>query len=211
MSRPSTTALRVAALFVGLLGCGSASAHKLKLFATVEGAAIRGYAYFPGGGRARDVKVWVLDPADAKLGETRTDENGDFAFEAKVRCDHRFVAETADGHRAVFLVEAAELPDTLPPTPAADRPGAEPAEPTKRVEERPASGTSAPPGPQLASLVEQAVSRQVRPLREQLEAYEERRRLQDILGGIGYIVGIAGIVFYFLGARRGKQRPSRPD
>ena len=211
MSRPSTTALRVAALFVGLLGCGSASAHKLKLFATVEGAAIRGYAYFPGGGRAKDVAVRVLGPGDAKLGETRTDGKGDFAFEATVRCDHRLVAETADGHRAEFLVEAAELPDTVPPPPTADRPGAEPAKPSTRGAERPVPGTAAPPGPELRSLVEQAVSRQMRPLREQLEAYEERRRLQDVLGGIGYIVGIAGIVFYFLGARRGKQRPSRPD
>ena len=36
-------------------------------------------------------------------------------------------------------------------------------------------------------------------LEEQLMAYEDRLRLTDILGGIGYIVGITGAAYYYLG------------
>lgn len=42
---------------------------------------------------------------------------------------------------------------------------------------------------------------EVAALRDQLHEYEQRVRLRDILGGIGYIVGIAGLAFYFLGVR----------
>ena len=39
-------------------------------------------------------------------------------------------------------------------------------------------------------------------LRRELRQYEQRIRLRDVLGGIGYIVGMAGVAFYFLGVRR---------
>ena len=53
----------------------------------------------------------------------------------------------------------------------------------------------------LEDMVERAVARHVRPLRRQIEAYEHKIRLHDVLGGIGYILGIAGILF-FVRARR---------
>ncbi len=45
---------------------------------------------------------------------------------------------------------------------------------------------------------------QIEELHEQLEAHDERVRLTDVIGGIGYIVGITGAAYYYLGARRKK-------
>ena len=42
--------------------------------------------------------------------------------------------------------------------------------------------------------IEDAVSRQLRPLREQLDQLENTIRLRDILGGIGYVVGVLGLL-----------------
>jgi nickel transport protein len=42
----------------------------------------------------------------------------------------------------------------------------------------------------------------LRPLREQHEAHDARVRLQDVLGGIGYIVGLAGLGLWWYGGRR---------
>ena len=53
----------------------------------------------------------------------------------------------------------------------------------------------------LEDMVERAVARHVRPLRRQIEAYEHKIRLHDVLGDVGYILGIAGILF-FVRARR---------
>ncbi len=40
------------------------------------------------------------------------------------------------------------------------------------------------------------------------QPYGQRPRLRDVLSGIGYIVGVAGIAFYFLGVRRRRSRPA---
>ncbi len=59
---------------------------------------------------------------------------------------------------------------------------------------------------EIRRLVSSAVNKQVTPLRIQLEEFKEERRFQDVLGGIGYLLGMAGIAFYFLGVRR--RRPA---
>lgn len=48
----------------------------------------------------------------------------------------------------------------------------------------------------LENLITKAVAQQIRPLREQLNAYEDQVRLRDIVGGIGYIVGLAGLAMW---------------
>jgi nickel transport protein len=53
--------------------------------------------------------------------------------------------------------------------------------------------------------VEQAVARQLGPLRDALRACEEQRRLRDILGGLGYIVGLAGLGLWWRSRRRRQQ------
>lgn len=217
-NRPYAGAILLAALCL-LAGADAAHAHRLKLFATAEGETISGRAYFPGGGKAKNVRVEVLGPDGVGLGEVTTDTEGRFAFQARYGCDHTFVAETPDGHRSSYKVGADELAQDLPPlsTPSAQPPA------RKRLDvmsgypgEEAQSGamtTQGQPGSlrtELQSIVEKAVSRQVQPLREQLERHENKVRLHDILAGIGYIVGIMGVVFYFLGCSRRRAARDEP-
>ncbi|MEJ2456241.1 MAG: hypothetical protein P8103_19125 [Candidatus Thiodiazotropha sp.] len=58
-----------------------------------------------------------------------------------------------------------------------------------------------PPQGVTEAALERAVARQIRPLREALQGYEEQVRLRDIIGGIGYIVGLAGLGLWW-GRRR---------
>ncbi|MBC7908010.1 MAG: hypothetical protein H7Y60_14875 [Rhodospirillaceae bacterium] len=53
--------------------------------------------------------------------------------------------------------------------------------------------------------IEAAVARQIRPLRLQIDAMEERARFSDIMGGIGTIFGLFGIAAWIAARRRGKQ------
>ncbi len=211
MRKPERGWVAGGALLLALLVLcgGTAWAHKVKVFATVEGRTIRGYVYFPGGGRARGVKVEVFGPADQKLGETLTNENGEFTLGVKVRCDHRLVVDTPGGHRATYRVGAAELPDDLPPLEGGEASRAAPPTELPRTSgtQPPTSRAAAIQSADVKETIREAVQKAVRPLREQLERLEEKRRLQDILGGIGYILGLAGISFYFLGLRRRKAAP----
>jgi len=60
--------------------------------------------------------------------------------------------------------------------------------------------------PALTAAIERAVERQVRPLRSELAAAQARARLQDVLGGVGYILGFAGLALWW----RGRDSRSRP-
>jgi nickel transport protein len=59
---------------------------------------------------------------------------------------------------------------------------------------------------EVETLVERAVARQIRPLREALEAERSRARLHDILGGLGYIAGLAGLALWWR-SRKGVSAP----
>jgi nickel transport protein len=179
----------------------AAFAHVVNVFAVVEGKTIRGEVYFRGGAAAQDAKVEAFDPQGRKLAETTTDREGKFSLPARLRCDHRLLARAGEGHAGQYTVEAAEFPDDLPlPEGAADTPGQKPSPPT--TSPAPAAPPAAlPSDARLKELVEAAVDRQVVPLRRQLDRFEHTLRLRDVLGGIGYIFGIMGLLFFFLGRR----------
>ncbi len=210
-----------AVLAVVLGSAASAAAHQLYVFANAEGRTIHGEAYFRGRVPAQDLPVRIYDPAGRELGQTQTDEKGEFTFEAREQCDHRFVVETGDGHRAEYVVPASELAGAEPraalpgseqtsegpAAPEATAGAGEPAGTDQQAEQ--ARSSPAEPVP-LAARIE-ALQSQVGALRQDLQQYEQTMRLRDVLGGIGYIVGLAGVAFYFLGMRRKQRRAGQED
>lgn len=182
-------------VLLGLMSAGPADAHKLKVFASAEGEVISGYAYFFGGRRAVGARLVVTGPDGAKLAELVTDAEGAFRFEATQVHDYRITVESGDGHAAAATIPAAELIAPLPePGYAA----------LLATAETPAEAPVAVP-PDVAILIEAAVARQVRPLREQLDAWSERVFWRDVMGGLGFIIGFGGLA-YGLTARRDKPR-----
>jgi len=186
----------------GILQATPAAAHKLNVFAFAEGKTIRGEVYFRGRVPARNAKLTAFGPAGEKLAETTSDERGEFSFEARFHCDHRLVADSGDGHGTEFTVSAGELPDSLPlcqghsGTAGGQSPQAAPPPDAAHTP------LAIPKDEELKELIEVAVGKQVVALRRQLDRYEQRTRLRDILGGIGYILGLVGLAYYFLGLRK---------
>lgn len=186
-------------------------AHKVKMFASAENNVITGYVYYTTGGQPKHATVLVQNSMGKTLAEVTTNEKGEFSFIAENRQDYIFVLELADGHRATFRLTADELPESLP---AAATGHIAPPDQTQHTQQ---DGKAIPSidntlFPQnsldsqisleeLEKIVGKAVNKQIRPLREQLEHYEEKIRLHDILGGVGYIIGLMGLG-YFIAARR---------
>ena len=169
-----------------LLLASPAQAHKLKLFVTTEGPASIGSAYFSGGGKAMGIGGVIQAPDGTVAGEVKTDQDGAFRFTATTRMDHTISMDSGDGHVATAQVTAAELPPSLPAGPS--------------VTTVPA--TAIAPAVGDLDAVEAAVARQIRPLRQQLDAYEDKVRLHDILGGIGTIFGLFGVAAWLSARRR---------
>ena len=222
--RPSES-LRIKLLALALLGgvayATPAAAHKVVVFATAQAKTIEGEAYFRGGTPVREAKVTVVGPDEQVLGEARTDEEGRFTFGVQVRCDHKLIVDVGEGHAAEYTVPADELPDDLPlPGGATNPPGeppdeAEPVAPPEHVEKAAAAAPAEDRGAarQKEDLDAEiaAVGRQIAALRRDLDKYKSELRMQDILGGIGYILGVMGLVYYFLGVRRKEKRRSQGE
>ncbi|WP_096704496.1 hypothetical protein [Magnetospirillum sp. 15-1] len=169
---------RLAAILGLMLLTAPAQAHKLKVFATVEGADIVGSAYFAGGDKAAGVPGRILGADGSPVAVFTTGPDGTFRQGVAARMDHTIAVESEDGHAAQFTIPAAEFPPSLPEGKAA----------------------AAPVGDTAA--LEAAIARQIRPLRQQLDAYEERIRLHDLMGGIGTIFGLFGCWAWLQSRRR---------
>jgi nickel transport protein len=195
-----------AALVLALAGATSAQAHRLKLFVSVEGMTVSGHAFFIGGGRPQDVDFVIKDAAGAPVHRGRTDDKGAFAWTATVPVDYTFSLDTGDGHFADEKIAADRFSPAAPAAAAVHTP----AETPPMVADDPASTAFPSPAtvdPEtLARLVEaaaeRAVARQVRPLIEAQNLAEARLRFNDIMGGVGMIVGLAGLTAWAMSRRR---------
>jgi nickel transport protein len=176
----------------------AARAHKVNVFAHVEGDTVITESYFNDGRKCRDSTIEVFDKHGHKLAEGKTDAEGRFSFQPSVRTDLVIRLTASMGHRAEYTVLASDLPEKLPAAPGAA---------AHHVEDAPADNGHSHAGEDehatdIEDAVERVVARQLAPIRRELEESRRRRRFSDVVGGIGYIVGVMGVIFYFLGRRR---------
>ncbi|MDQ0509908.1 cobalamin biosynthesis protein CbiL [Ancylobacter amanitiformis] len=170
---------------------GAAEAHKLKVFAAVEGEKIGGYAFFIGGGRPQGVPWTAKNAQGVEVASGLTDAEGRFSFArpATIASDLTITVDTREAHIASTTLPVSRLGGAAAPpaTPAAS-----------------ATGTPAPPlsDTRLAALVEAAVQRQVEPLEERIEAMDSRLRFVDALSGVFLILGLGGMALWEKGRRR---------
>ncbi len=157
----------------------SLSAHRVNVFAYKEGELIRVEGYFSDGTPARDSKIEVYNQGGEKIAEGRTDEKGEFSFPVpEGKNNLRIILMAGMGHRGEtsLSVEGDLSPDR--------------------------SQESLPVNEDIEKIVEKSVEKALKPLIRMMEEENRRMRLRDIIGGIGYILGITGIAFYLLSRRR---------
>jgi len=189
---------RTALAIAVLSSAQAAHAHRLDLFVAADGAVIEGKATYAPGGPAQRGTVRFSDPDGGELGVVELQSDGSFSFQTPVRCDIEVTVDTPDGHGARKTLPASALPAALP---AWNPDGAGAAAPVD----------AAAPGPQhvigvataTSEDLEQAIARQVTPLRGEIAALERSIRMRDILGGFGYIAGIAGLLLCLKTRRSG--------
>ncbi len=201
-----------------------AAAHRLKLFATVDGATVSGYGFFIGGGRPEGVEIDVKDGSGAVVHHGRTDDQGAFSWVAPKAGDYTVTMNTGDGHFAETTIAAdrfAGSASTAPSSASAPAPAPTPPPPSVDASDRPAATGRKPAcvvlePEELARFtepaVDRAVARQLKPLIEAQVATEGRIRFNDVMGGVGMIVGLAGTAAWAASRRRrdtddGEDRP----
>ncbi|MFW6055566.1 MAG: carboxypeptidase regulatory-like domain-containing protein [Thermodesulfobacteriota bacterium] len=99
------------ALFLGavLLFTGTAPAHKVNLFAYIDGQTVYTESYFPDGRPVEGGKVLVYDGQGELLVQGVTDAEGLFDFAAPKVDELRIVLEAGLGHRTEFTLSQRDL------------------------------------------------------------------------------------------------------
>ena len=185
-------------VFASLLCVNMALAHNVVGGVYAIGSTIEGEAGFSNGDMAKaGMPVFITDSNGQAVAEISTDDEGFFVFEATQRIDHHFKLDMSSGHVLEMILPADELPASLPGgTAIASAP----------LHHTPVASVSGVDAAALQQIVEQAVAKQVKPLRKELAAYKEKAGLQDLLGGIGYIFGLVGLGIWLRQRKQDKQQ-----
>ena len=162
----------------------SSHAHNVVAGAYADGAGIEGEIGLSNGDMALPGTLVEVYVDGEKIGETHTNADGLFQWQATVRADHRFYANLGAGHIADMVLPGEDLIASLPALTGESAIATAQASTTTR---------SSLNDSELSQLVSSAVARQIKPLRREIISLKEKAGLRDALGGIGYIFGLCGV------------------
>jgi len=98
------------AIFLGLLFFAApALAHKVNIFAYVEGGTVYTESYFPDGRPVAEGSIEVLDSGSLKVLAGKTDAKGLFSFPVPKKDDLTIVIDAGMGHKNSFLLPENEM------------------------------------------------------------------------------------------------------
>lgn len=187
-----------------LLLAGNAHAHRVSVFAWVQGDTVHVESKFSGGKKVKGGRIVVTDSSGVELLTGKTNNSGKFSFKLPRRTDLKIILEAGMGHRAEWTVpvddmESIAAEDKTPPekTMAKRKPEITDA---RQHEKHASMPDHAPAGPGLAEIeavVEKALDKKLKPVLKMLaESGENGPTIRDIIGGIGYIIGLVGLATY---------------
>ena len=168
-----------------------ALAHKVMIFAWVEGDTVFTESKFSGGKKVMNAQVLVFDKGGEQLLEGKTDNKGKFSFKVPKLTDLRIVLNAAMGHKAEWTMPESEIRESC------GDPGSKKTdEPSQAI----AVGLSKE---EIKGLVEESLDRKLRPIIKMItESQSKGPSVTEIIGGIGYIFGLMGLVIYFRNRRK---------
>ncbi len=199
MRIPASVKLILPVLLV-FLNCPSSQAHKIRIFAWEESGIIKTEAQFSSGRAAKNAAITVVtERNNQELLSGTTDSQGFFSFAVpeaakENRYDLNIIVNSGDGHKNNWQLKAADYLQMQEKT--------ESIAPGPPISQKPTSEHKISTCPlneeQLTRIIESALEKKLAPIKRSLAQQQEPKpSIQDILGGLGYILGLAGIAAYF--------------
>ena len=183
-----------------LLTAGPALAHKVSIFGYAEDGKLLGQSYFSGGTPAKGCEVLLLDDQGQQIDTAKTGDDGAFEMALpKAKPPLKLVVLAGEGHRGEFVLTADDLGLT--------QDGAQSAAETKPKEQSAPQAAIADTA-QLEKALAKVIEKKIGPLRAQITrmAAEQPSQINQIIGGIGWIIGLVGIAAFFLSRRKNTEQ-----
>ena len=189
------------------MAVGTVHAHRVWIYAWVEGTTIHTESKFSGHRDVKNGKITVYDLEGTHLLEGQTDTLGKFSFKAPKDTGVRIVLDTGTGHRAEWTIPLKEIREAESGQTGSGMP-------IESNEVKASTSTGPTPLSQpvtredIRLAVEKAVDKKLAPVIRMLaESSNPAPSFTDILGGIGYIIGLVGVAAYFHYRRRNRGAP----
>lgn len=198
-----------------------AYAHKVNIFAYAQDGKIYAEGYFVDGTKCKNSLVQVIDnKTGEKLLEGYTDGNGQYTFGIPRGTSLKMVLYAGTGHQNEYVLSEEEVRAAM--SSSATKTEKEAVQSTSPppalnplVTVQPArlqDGTNAPPSPEeMEELIGRVVDSRLQPVMRilvKLQEQSEKPGLTEIIGGIGYIIGIMGLAGYLKGRADRRQNRS---
>jgi nickel transport protein len=203
--------LTVMMLWLGIFA-GSASAHKAVIFAWVEGDTVFTQSKFSRGRKAVNSIVVVYDTDGNQLLDGKTDKNGEFSFKVPKKSALKIVLKASMGHLAEWTIPAKEILTAFGSVghiPMENAPNEGSKETWKDSATVKAETANSLPdhvyleSQALQQMIDKSLDKKLAPITNMLAKSMDREPgLTEILGGIGYILGLVGIALYVANRRR---------
>jgi nickel transport protein len=182
-----------------------AFAHRVTVFAWVEGDTVYTESKFSGGRKAKNALIEVFDSQGQKLLEGKTDENGEFSFKAPKKTEMNIVLVAGMGHKGEWTISVDEFEEEISgnsQNPASQDINATRPDTVTGPESVPGENTftsSCLTSEDIQDVVEKVLDKKFNPIITKLNKSldpDHGPRVSDIFGGIGYIFGLVGVGAY---------------
>ncbi len=199
------------AIMVPLFMADAVFAHKVSIFAWVEEDYVHTISKFSGGKKAMNTPVEVYNNKGKLLLKGVTDNNGEFSFKIPQRIEMTVVLAAGMGHKAKWTIPVDEIIGD------AHEHGYEHEHEKASLLKKASVNASAKTTTESISqqdtisqpcltqyeiqeIVEKVLDEKLKPVFSKLNRVHDPNQppgLKDILGGLGYIMGLVGIGAYF--------------
>ena len=187
----------------------SAYAHRVNVFAWVEGETIYVESKYSGGRVVKAGKIVVTDSRGIELLSGLTDDEGQYSFEVPQKSDLRIIVSAGQGHQGEWTVRETEFQGLVSKAPSNSGRSKIAISDQEKVSGnvKDNSGTATTgrgiESKELEAIIETVLDRKLQPVTRMLaDMRQEGPAIGDIFAGIGYILGLVGIAAYIQNRKR---------
>lgn len=180
---------------------GKALAHRVTIFAWVDGDTVHTQSRFSGGKAVKNGRISVYDSQQKLLLTGNTDPAGEFDFNLPGTTDIRIVLDAGMGHGNEWVLSAEDIGFASGKGDASGKKLTAPPPDSK-----PVSTELSKPTPSISTkltrdeikvIVDESIDNKLKPMMKLLsELHDGQPSFNDILSGIGYILGLIGLGAY---------------
>ncbi len=184
-------------------------AHKATVFAWIEGETVHTQSKLSGGRIVKNGEISVYDDKGNHLLSGKTNVKGEFSFKIPQKTALKIVLDAGYGHKTEWYIPIEEINPGSNKTPY-DNPL--PHGNLKRTQ-KDIPGVMLQDSYHQAEIelaMEKILDRKLAPIHKKMAEFsEDKPSITDILGGIGYIIGLVGLASYINFRRSNYKTPKK--